>query len=199
MKKTILTMSVMMLFIFCLGGCSSEKSGSSGNTAAAQAGQISPGGKINMKEESPSPSIGKLVRPTAFPGECVKVMKDKFAEGTDLSPEKLRSFPKAWDKMLTQKKADGDNQQALDDALKTEGFNGWEDLKGTAAKVVTSIMVIKAMESMEQSKENKVARGMSETIVSTMISQGNISVEDLKIIYSNWDDAVAVSRKINGR
>ncbi|MEA2081900.1 MAG: hypothetical protein U9O97_04110 [Elusimicrobiota bacterium] len=195
MKKTILTVMLTGLFVLGQTGCSSDKSGDGVKSESAQTGKT---GQKNLKEPVSAAVVKKLERPGVFPAESVKALKDKFSEGTELSPAKVRNFSKAWDVMMAQRKA-GSDEQDLDKALKAEGFNGWNDLKGTAAKVSTSIMVIKSMESMEKTNGNKVARGMAETIASSMISQGGISVEDLKFVYGDWDAAVAVSNKLSGK
>lgn len=146
-----------------------------------------------VSEKSP------LLKKPAYAEKTIEELSDRFSRTSVLDDSKFEKIMPAWKQlvMLSQKKSvdlnnpDEAGLKELEEKINEFGFNDWKELKRTLEVTSTCMMLLPMLEEMEK-RESEVAYAMARELSSTLISQGEISKEDLKYVHDHWDEATNI-------
>jgi hypothetical protein len=154
--------------------------------------------KINERDQDISLEARKdeiNPRPGVYPEKAVKSLESRFSDQVVLTPEKIENMTKAFDDIMTAvKSGEAESDRSSDEtinnysvAIHKYGFKDWYDLKNTVAVSSTCIILVPTLSEMEKNEGNDAAYGLASGMASEFITQGEISMEDTKFVYENWD------------
>jgi hypothetical protein len=132
-------------------------------------------------------------KPASFPDKMAEQLADLFSDEATLSDEVMTNAGNAMVAIKAYGERNvkielGDNApvEILDSLVMLNGFENWNELKNVMSVSFTSLAaVIPFMSDLENMEEGS-NYSMTMDVVRSSISDYNISLEDLKYTYDNW-------------
>lgn len=162
---------------------------------------VIPNVKITERQENvelPSKAKEKYVKPANFPEDIANKLTDLYAENVILTDDIINKVQTALQAIQNYdnegfdfENADEAANQLVDSIAKANGVDGWYQIEKTVSVAFTSAgILLPLMAHLDSIDENSVDYAASIDIVKSSISNYNISLEDLKYCYENWDKVV---------
>ncbi len=140
--------------------------------------------------------MSEFTRPEAFPKKGANEVKDLFKEGdARLSPKTIKKLTETIEDL---KKVDRTNMDEVLASLERNGYNNLEDYKNDYVFVATCFEAIKQISSLDdflttsdidlKTGEGVAVLVMAKIPIEQTIAAGNLTLEDVKVAYKNWDE-----------
>lgn len=140
--------------------------------------------------------MSEFTRPESFPKKGANEVNDLFKEGdARLSPKTIKKLTETIEDL---KKVDRTNMDEVLASLERNGYNNLEDYKNDYVFVATCFEAIKQISSLDdflttsdidlKTGEGVAVLVMAKIPIEQTIAAGNLTLEDVKVAYKNWDE-----------
>jgi hypothetical protein len=134
-------------------------------------------------------------KPEKYPQDAIEYAEDWFSKDeSDFSAETITNLIKL---MKELKKYDKSQRDEMLDVLSNYGYDDIEEYTNDAKKAIISPKALKTLESLQllidaTDEEQKVAEDYTldkaiESVVQQSLKEGNLTQEDIRLAYENWD------------